>query len=68
MLSPSGEQLKQGRKVAAAKIKNGDILTFVIISRDPRAEDWIARATLAKTWRTDVVEGEIWMNYVEDVV
>jgi len=45
LLSPSGEQLKQGRKVAAAKIKNGDTLTFVIISRDPRAEDWIARAT-----------------------
>lgn len=43
LLSPSGEQLKQGRKVAAAKIKNGDTLTFVIISRDPRAEDWIAR-------------------------
>eukprot|EP00435_Cladocopium_sp_Y103_P027592 s1802_g6.t2 len=42
LLSPSGEQLKQGRKVEAA-ISDGDTLTFVIVSRDPRAEEWIAR-------------------------
>jgi len=43
LLSPYGEQLRQDQKVEAAKLHDGDTLTFVMMSRDPRAEDWVSR-------------------------